>query len=103
MPVKMPTDKRDMIRERIYARLDAANYLNSSRTENAVLLEDLCSDPEIGGIIGEFCPKERIRTYIKDAVLNRYAKEHKKEVAQNVEPIIISSFGKSSPKLITNS
>lgn len=77
MPAKIPTKTQKLIRQRVYAAADKANYLKSSRTDNAVLLEHLCADPEVGGLVSKFVPKEKVRTYIKDAVLNRYAKEHK--------------------------
>ena len=78
MAIKIPKDTLDLIRRRVYEELDRANYLNSSRTDNATLLENLCANPDIGGIVGQYYQKERIRTYIKDAVINRYAKEHKR-------------------------
>jgi hypothetical protein len=78
MAIKIPHDKVDLIRRRVYEELDKAKYLASSRTDNAILLENLCANPNIGGIVGLYYPKERIRTYIKDAVINRYAKEHKR-------------------------
>ena len=77
MGIRIPAEKLSIIRERIYAELDKANYLNSTRTDNAVLIENLCANPEIGRIVGQYYPKEKIRTYIKDGVINRYAKEHK--------------------------
>lgn len=77
MPAKIPSKTQKLIRQRVYAAADKANYLKSSRTDNAILLENLCADPEVGGLVAQFVSKEKVRTYIKDAVLNRYAKEHK--------------------------
>lgn len=77
MPARIPSKVQKLIRERVYAAADTANYLQSSRTDNAVLLENLCADQSVGGVVSQFVPKEKVRTYIKDAVLNRYAKEHK--------------------------
>lgn len=88
MATKIPKEIRERIRNRVYARLDEENYLMASRTENARLLENLCSDPEIGGIVCRYYPKERVRTYIKDAILNRYAKEHKVGLRPEPEEVV---------------
>ena len=77
MAAKIPPKTRNEIRKRIYDAADNAHYLQSSRTDNADLIEKLCADPSIGGVIAQFVPKEKIRTYIKDGVLNRYTKEKK--------------------------
>ena len=37
-------------------------------------MDDLLEDPETGGVLKAYFPRERIRTYIKDAVLNAYMK-----------------------------
>ncbi len=77
MPARLPSKIQKLIRERVYAAADKANYLQSSRTDNAVLLENLCADESVGGVVAQYVPKDKVRTYIKDAVLNRYAKQHK--------------------------
>jgi len=88
MPAKIPSKTQKLIRERVFAAADKANYLKSSRTDNAVLLENLCADPEVGGLVGQFVSKEKVRTYIKDAVLNRYAKEHKATERPSQEDLV---------------
>lgn len=74
---KMPEHVKVLIRQHVYAMADEENYLDSNRTDNAALLERMCNDREIGGVLRQYLSREKIRTYIKDAVLNRYAKERK--------------------------
>lgn len=71
----MPEEIRTKIRELIYQRADKVNYLAQGRIENGKFMEQLAKDPAIGGFIAQYTGKERVKTYIKDGVLNRYAKE----------------------------
>ncbi len=75
MSVKMPEDVRTMIREKIYKRLDEVNYLAQGRIENGKFMEQLVHDHEIGERIAQYYGKGRVKTYIKDGVINRYSKE----------------------------
>ena len=36
-------------------------------------MTQLVNDPQVGGIFREYMPEGEVRTYIKDAVLNRHA------------------------------
>lgn len=75
MSVKMPREVITELRALIYQRLDAVNYLAQGRVENGRFMEQLARDPLIGGRIAQYTGKEKVKTYIKDAVINRYAKE----------------------------
>lgn len=78
MSVAMPSEVRAEIRELVFRRLDAVNYLAQGRVENGRFMEQLAVDPKVGGRIAEYTGKERVKTYIKDALINRYAKEKTK-------------------------
>ena len=88
MSAKIPAKLQKDIRARVYAAADSANYLQSSRTDNSMFIEKLCADPEIGILLAQHLPKERVRTYIKDAVLNRYAKERKRNSRPTLDDLI---------------
>ena len=75
MSVRIPKDVMISIREQVYKILDEVQYLSQDRKENGKVMERLVADPDIGGRIAEYVGKARIKTYIKDAVINRYAKE----------------------------
>lgn len=74
MPIKLPSEVVELLRNRVFEKADAASYLTSSRTQNYAFIEGLFNDPNIGGLIAQYYPKSRIRTYIKDALLNHYSK-----------------------------
>ena len=74
MAHSIPKDVAKQIKAKIFAILDEKDYLHQSRKENGQLMDELVSDDEIGGVLGEYIPKSSIKTYIKDAVLNLYSK-----------------------------
>ena len=78
MSVRMPQAVMTEIRELVYQRLDAVNYLAQGRVENGKFMEQLARDPVVGGRIAEYTGREKVKTYIKDALINRYAKERTK-------------------------
>lgn len=78
MAANLPNRVRLQVRDAIYKKADDFCYMHKSRIESGVFMENLVKDPEVGKIIGEYLPKDAIKTYIKDAVLNRYMKEKKK-------------------------
>mgnify|MGYP006864754778 CR=1 FL=1 len=76
--VDMPRKVMLEIRERIFEVLDEKEYMSTKRKRSGEIMDSLVSDPSIGARIAEYYGKERVRTYIKDAVLNRYTKERTK-------------------------
>lgn len=70
----LPNDLSKAIKKAIYQKADEFGYSTSGRIESGQFLDQLVEDPEIGGRLREYLPKERIRTYIKDGVLNAYTK-----------------------------
>ena len=52
-------------------------------------MDTLVNDPNIGGVLVNYMPKERVRTYIKDAILNAYTKVKVREIQQANDPIQI--------------
>jgi hypothetical protein len=72
--MKIPNTIRNEVVELVERRADAHSYMSRSRTENREFIQQLTTDPEIGGRLADFMSKERVRTYIKDSILNAYAK-----------------------------
>lgn len=72
---KLPSAVQKKIKEKIYEEADKHGYLQKSRPENTVFMNNLIGNAAIGEVLKEYMPKERVRTYIKDGVLNRYAKD----------------------------
>lgn len=93
----LPENVRDQIRQLVYDQADKANYLAQGRVENGRFMMSLVSDSSIGGVLRDYMPSGEVKTYIKDAVLNRYAKEKRAEAQEHfsTESLIADSFGES--------
>ncbi|MCL2020514.1 MAG: hypothetical protein FWG81_00020 [Betaproteobacteria bacterium] len=86
MPKRLPSKKKTQIEALIYARADDVSYRTLSRPESSQFLDSLVEDAAIGGVLREYYPKENVRTYIKDGILNAYAKQFTKNALNEVSP-----------------
>lgn len=75
----LPESVRIAVRDAIYKKADEFSYMHKSRVESGAFMENLVRDPEVGRILADYMAKDMIKTYIKDAVLNRYMKEKKRK------------------------
>lgn len=60
--------------------------MECGRIESGRVLDILVDDPDVGKIIIEYMPKERVRTYIKDGILNAYTKAATKRALAGSTP-----------------
>ena len=86
MAILLPKKKATLVKTRVYAKADEFAYSTRSRPENNLFLDSLVDDAEIGGVVHEYLPKEKVRTYIKDGILNAYAKRFTKNALDEVSP-----------------
>jgi len=84
MSVNIPDPLRQTIFDAAFRELDAFQYLTKTRTENAALLDRMVDHPDIGVKLRGHIPNERVRTYIKDTIINRYAKV-RTELPQDID------------------
>lgn len=94
MSKRIPEEVAREIKDCVYLEADCINYLARSRTDNGRFLAQLVAMPNVGGRLAEYMSKAEIRTYIKDAILNRYSKDKTKaERPDNPEQVIFETFG----------
>lgn len=95
MANKLPKNIADQVRDKIYERAESFDYSSRTRTENSHFMDDLIEDPEIGGVIRSYLPAERVRTYIKDAVLNAYKKSRVRDLLDSLDinAVLLYVFG----------
>ena len=95
MSIKLPKHIQKDIRDRAYAHADECGYMTNGRQRNSSFMDSLTEDPKIGGILKNYMQKENVRTYIKDAVLNRYTKDRINESLDAITPeeLINRSYG----------
>lgn len=70
----MPKEVRDEIFETVYKKADEFGYMACDRVQSGQFMDLLVEDPKVGLVLIDYMPKERVRTYIKDTILNKYTK-----------------------------
>jgi hypothetical protein len=89
MGKKIPNKVAKEIKDLVYQKADEVNYLARSRTDNGVFFDQLVEMEDVGERLFQYMRKAEIRTYIKDAILNRYSKDKKQEERpQKLEQVI---------------
>jgi hypothetical protein len=93
MNFRIPTNIRNRIREIAYKALDEANYLAMSQNQASEFMNSLLVMPSVGVEIAKYTKRERVRTYIKDSIVNNYSKDKIREaVPKDPKPIIKSIY-----------
>lgn len=96
MSNKVPESVAKEVKECVYREANKCNYLSRTRTDNGTFLANLVAMQPVGGRLSQFMSKAEIRTYIKDAILNRYSKDiTQEEKPNNLEALLNERFGKS--------
>ncbi|MDR2729069.1 MAG: hypothetical protein LBB56_08035 [Chitinispirillales bacterium] len=82
----IPREKAARIKDLVYSKADTHGYIARGRNENGQFMTALVEDFEVGGVLSEYMEKGKIRTYIKDSILNGYTKCRKKEILESNLP-----------------
>ena len=77
-------EKKEQIKKLIFEKADSFGYSFCARNDSGIFMDGLIDDPDIGGSLKEYMTKEKIRTYIKDSVLNAYSKKLTKKILDTV-------------------
>jgi hypothetical protein len=92
MSVQLPREVQKCVKAEIYRRADETSYLRMGRIENGLFMDSLLASEDVGGVLGQYMPAEKVRTYIKDGVLNRYSKD-RRPLERDVDAAIRQVFG----------
>ena len=92
MTAKVPDEVREKVTEIVFKMADEHCYLEKDRQANSNFMGQLIADPKIGGVLGSYIPKDKVKTYIKDALLNRYSKI-KRARPEEIDHILTPHFG----------
>lgn len=77
MSTKIPQKVRREIRDFAYAEAQKHQYLLKSKHENAAFLDRLVKHQKVGGRLREYMPPDRVKSYVKDAIINKYSKRER--------------------------
>lgn len=75
MANRLPQQIRSNLISLVYQKADDFAYMECDRVKNGQFMDMLVEDPDVGGVLRQYMQKERVRTYIKDTILNRYTKD----------------------------
>ena len=94
----LPKATREKVFEATYKKADDFGYMESDRVQSGQFIDSLVDDLNVGKILIEYMPKEKVRTYIKDTILNRYTKlvNNKALAAVTSEETIKNVFGENA-------
>ena len=59
----LPKNIQAKVKRAVYKKADEFGYMECGRIESGRFLDTLVDDPEVGKVIIEYMPKERVRTY----------------------------------------
>lgn len=94
---KMPVKIQKEVKATVYKKADEHGYLHRGRIENGIFMDNLVKDPNVGGKLSEYINKSELKTYIKDAILNRYSKDKTAVVLDaDLKDIISNQFNQKS-------
>ncbi|MDF7806190.1 hypothetical protein P4E94_01995 [Pontiellaceae bacterium B12219] len=97
MANKVPDTVAREVKDLVFAEADKVDYLARSRVDNGKFLDQLVQIEQVGGRLAQFMRKAEVRTYIKDAILNRYSKDKtQKERPDDFRSIIEKKVGISA-------
>ena len=97
---KLPRKTQQELKAAVYKKADAHGYMHRDRIENGIFMENLLKDPEVGGKLSEFMGKAELKTYIKDAILNRYAKDKTAaELSTDTSTLVEKTYGQNSVQI----
>ena len=83
--VKLPTNIAKEVKKRVFELCDKFDYCARGRTDSAKFMNELATNPQVGGVISNFTTPEKVRTYIKDALLNAYSKKHVRDKEKSID------------------
>jgi hypothetical protein len=90
---KIPRDIANELKERVFQKADEVGYISLSRNDSQDFMDELVRAEDIGQVIAQFRGNARVRTYIKDAILNRYSKDKARDARpSNLSTIIKQLF-----------
>jgi len=75
MAAVLPKDVQLEVKQTAYRLADEFGYMHKSRPESGEFMARLQKNKHVGGVLANYMGKDEIKTYIKDAILNRYSKD----------------------------
>ena len=98
MSVVLPKAVQLAVKQTCYRLLDEFGYMHKSRADSSLFMARLQNNPHVGKVLANYMKKEDIKTYIKDAILNRYSKDKRAKALpsdqQTLADLVTDYYGK---------
>ncbi len=78
--VVIPPAVKAQLVSRIREQLEEEGYFSQGLFNSTVMLDEMAADPQIGGVLAQYMRKDKVRTYIKDCIIGKYAKKKNGEL-----------------------
>jgi hypothetical protein len=85
----IPSNIKSLVESRCFELLDEWRYLNRSRAENGKFMDQLVAHRDVGKKLQDFIDTAATRKYIKDVIVNKYAKK-KRVMPREIETVLKS-------------
>jgi len=83
----IPSNIKALVEDRCFQLLDEWRYLNRSRIENGRFMDQLVAHRDVGQKLQEFIDAAATRKYIKDVIVNKYAKK-KRAMPREIDAVL---------------
>jgi len=91
--IEVPQSIAKKVKNIVFEEAAKANYLAMARPDAGVFINGLVTRPDVGGEIIKYIKRDKVRTYIKDGILNRFSKDKTKEATpDDLKPIVKSIY-----------
>jgi len=80
MAKSLPQKISAQVKQAVYKKADEHGYGARTRADNSAFMDTLVADADVGGVLKNYMDSAVIRTYIKDGILNAYAKQRGREI-----------------------
>lgn len=94
----LPKNIQSQVKQAVFREASSFGYGECGRIESGQFIDTLVDTPEVGGVLISYMEKEKVRTYIKDGILNAYTKKLTKEAlsASTPEETISKVYGETA-------
>ena len=82
----LPKNIQSQVKQAVFKEADNFGYGECGRIESGQFIDTLVDTPEVGGVLIDYMTKEKVRTYIKDGILNAYTKKLTKKALSTSTP-----------------
>ena len=97
--MRIPDAVRVEIIQKVFQIADTEGYMTNNRVENTRFMDNLVANAEVGGKLLQFMEEEKVRTYIKDGILNQYTKQKRNISDEKLQSAISRFYGEECQAL----